>query len=160
MTVDALAARVRSVGGGITGGAGDDWDGVLLAAALLVDEAVRGDLLWGEGGGGIAALLWGEGCGGMAALLWGEGCGGDHDGEQYQDREGRIPEACLHGGVEGVLLVTALVGEAVCDFLVGSGHDGGRGVPHVLENVRVDALTVSDGVLGGDLDVVRLRQIK
>ena len=56
--------------------------------------------------------------------------------------------------MEGVLLVAALVGEADRDFLVGSGHDAGRRVPHVLENVRVDAMTDTDGVVKGDLDEV------
>ena len=46
----------------------------------------------------------------VAALLWGESGGGGH-GEQYQDREGCIPAACYHGGVEGVLVVAR-------------GHDG------------------------------------
>ena len=74
-----------------------------------------------------------------------------HD-EQCQDRDGRmtrIPAAAavFHGGMEGVLLVAALVGEAVRDFLVGSGHDRGRRVPQALEHVRVDAMTDTDGVL-------------
>ena len=33
-------------------------------------------------------------------------------------------------------------------------YDGGREVPHVLENVRVDAMTEIDRVLKRDLDEV------
>ena len=58
--------------------------------------------------------------------------------------------AVPRGGGEAVPLVAALVGKAVRDNAC--GYDGGREVPHVLENVRVDAMTDTDGV--------RLKQTK
>ena len=59
--------------------------------------------------------------------------------------------AVPRGGQVAAPIVEALVGKAVRDDC---GYDGIGEIPHVLENVRVDAMTETDGVLKGDLDEV------